>query len=128
MVTKDQLALLRRSFQQKKEMHLTIGGNIETAVHSQSTRKRMAEYRHGQKRMNMAVSQFRQQMRLNVEGHLQNRERRNFPKEIAKADKATAEKARQENQLDYNEGKLEKSQRNYRASMKQAFSPRELSR
>ena len=62
MITKEQLELLERPLQQNKELHYTIGGTVETVVHSSVDAERIVRRNKGHRIMNEAVQDFRNNM------------------------------------------------------------------
>ena len=64
MVTKYELKRLEQPSRQNKELHYTIGGPVEMAVHSTLESERIGKLNTGHRTMNTAVENFRHNMAL----------------------------------------------------------------
>jgi len=64
MVTKEQLERLKKPVTKNAELHYTIGGSIETAVHSNIESERIAKYNKGRRIMKNVSADFRKNMAL----------------------------------------------------------------
>lgn len=62
MITKNQLDLLEKPLQKNEELTFTIGGPVETAVHSSLENERIGKLHKGHRAMHEAVHKFRQNM------------------------------------------------------------------
>lgn len=64
MITKEQLERLKKPVTKNAELHYTIGGSIESAVHSNLESERIAKYNQGHRVMQKASADFKKNMAL----------------------------------------------------------------
>lgn len=84
MITKDQLDLLEKPLQKNEELTFTIGGPVETAVHSSLENERIGKLHQGHRTMHEAVQKFRHSMAFKsreglAKGQFQNAHQGNLP-------------------------------------------------
>lgn len=120
MITKDELERLKKPSHKNAELRYTIGGAVETVVHSNLESERMGKLQQGHKVMNEAVENFRNNMVFKTrEGMARTQfEQTNAPPQ---QDRALAENTWQQNHVTAHEDRFQQSSDDLKQQTSSAF-------
>ena len=120
MITKDQLELLKQPARENKELRYTIGGAIETVVHSNLESERIGQLQRGHQVMNRAVQSFRSEMAFKSREGLAKSQFQYSADVIPPSDQKLAEQTWRQNHLSAHESTLGKASKQFRTAIKGA--------
>lgn len=124
MITKDELELLERRPEANKELHYTIGGTVEAAVHSNLEAERTSKLINGHRAMSAAVKTFRNNMAFKAREGLAQSQFQNsapdIPKDIPPQDLPLAQNTWRENHIEAHRQALDAASHNLRSSLSAA--------
>ncbi len=121
MITKDELKRLEQPSRQNKELHYTIGGSVESAVHSNLESERISKLNKGHRIMNKAVQQFENNMAFKSrEGLAHSQFQQLVNSEPPPPDRKLAEQTWQDNHKVAHQETFDKARKQFRSAMQQA--------
>lgn len=121
MVTKDQLDLLKQTHPKlNKELHYTIGGTVETLVHSTLDAERIGELNKGDRLMNEADQTFRHNMAFKSREGLAKSQFSKTAQSVPVQDQRIAESTWRNNAIQGHKDRLDAANNNFRTAMQRA--------
>ncbi len=120
MITKDELERLKQPAHKNAELRYTIGGAIETAVHSSVESERIGKLQQGHRMMHQAVENFRDNMAFKTrEGLARSQfEQTNIP---PKQDRILAEDTWRQNHITAHEDRFKQASDDLQQQTSSAF-------
>ena len=120
MITKDQLDLLEKPLPKNEELHFTIGGSVETVVHSSLESERIGKRNRGHRVMNEVAVQLENNIAFKFREGLAKGQFQHSATELPPKDRSLAERTWQANHIAAHRDSLNRASNKLRSAIHEA--------